>query len=204
MNLSNLLRPPVDEGEARLTWVGAIKPVFMTLAAIAYASPHLIAKKLSEPSYATKGHFKLLWVGQNVDNLMYITQQIGSNDLVLVIRGTATKWDTDAFWYDWLVEDFEQFRTVLVPWIVPEPYKTARISHGAYEQWNNLLNLKGNDYTVTPTSPSCTLLDFLSAHLKNGLQREHLVLHVGYLVVPLGPYLVLVCQLLLQTLHLVL
>eukprot|EP01113_Clastostelium_recurvatum_P008931 TRINITY_DN14259_c0_g2_i1.p1 TRINITY_DN14259_c0_g2~~TRINITY_DN14259_c0_g2_i1.p1 ORF type:complete len:394 (+),score=47.30 TRINITY_DN14259_c0_g2_i1:184-1365(+) len=169
MSLASLLRPPVDEGESRDTWVGPIKPLFMTLAAIAYASsPDKIQKQLSEPSYATKGHFKLLWVGQNDDNLMYITQQIGSDLLVLVIRGTATKWDTDAFWYDWLVEDFEQFRTVTVPWTVPEPYKTARISQGAYEQWNNLHNMSGTDYTVTPASPSCTLLDFLSANLKNG------------------------------------
>lgn len=96
--------------------------IMMTLAGIAYAEPTVeLPKELSNTTYATKGQWKLVWgpvnasYGINLDNLMYVVQQTGTNTLAVVVRGTVLKYKLST-----LVDLYEYLGvTHSTPWRYP-------------------------------------------------------------------------------------
>jgi triacylglycerol lipase len=121
----------------------------MTLAAITYADPpDEISYYLSQPGYATKGQWKLVWgPGQTTGNLMYVAKDDTADIYAIAIRGTYPYFSL-ALLVD-LYEDLDAGE--VTPWAYP-PTPQAVIANGTADGLADLTGMTWN---------GLTLLDFI-------------------------------------------
>lgn len=155
--------------------------VGMTLADIAYAEPGNLVCQLAYPHYATKGQWRLRWLGVSAGNQMYVAQNAFSRQFAVAIRGSTTDPWSESFWIDWFDQD------LCVVEMAPPPFPAgpgALIAQGALDGLDDLLAMRDG-----PSGQ--TLVQFIQANVTLGHQSLVVLGHSlgGNLASVLAPYL---------------
>lgn len=141
-----------------------------------------INAQLNDPSLATQGTWKLVWLALSAANAnMAFIAQNGSNEFAVVARGT------DADWTD-ILEDLDVGTVVPFPESgSPKPY----VSKGAMDAFKRVINARS---LASSPSPNLTLTQALAAALKSASSPEPTVYLTGHslggcIATMLAPYL---------------
>lgn len=155
--------------------------VGMTLADIAYAEPQYLARQLAYPYYATKGQWRLRWLGVSAGNQMYVAQNGLARQYAVAVRGSTGNPFTESFWIDWFEQDLG------VVEMAPPPFPAgagARIAQGTLDGINDLLAMRD-------TASGQTLVEFIRSNVTLDHQSLVVLGHSlgGNLASVLAPYL---------------
>ncbi len=159
------------------------KQVAMTLAEIAYCDPDDLAAQLAYPYYATKCQWKLAWLGATDGNLMYVCRNKTGSQWCVVVRGSMTDPETEAFWIDWFEQDLVTLAMVDLPF-------GSNYNNGAQIAWGTLQGFEDLQ-DMQDVNTGTYLVDFLKANVPIGPASIVVIGHSlgGCLSSVLAPYL---------------